>query len=164
MIREAAEDDTVRIVEILVFSWRTFYRGIIPDEYLFKKLTVPNRLKDLAETMRKQKQETYVFDDPFVKGFITFGRCRDEDKNEDSFELMGLYTDPLYTRLGIGQQLINFCEVEAKKRKKKEISLWVLKKNRVGINFYEKNGFLPDGAQKELKSINALAVRYTKII
>ncbi len=139
MIREAVAEDGTRMAEINVTGWRFAYRNLISDEYLFKTLDIVKKaefFRKIAE--EKQQGISYVFEDKgIVKGFMTIGPCRDVDK-KTSFELWGLYVEPFMTKNGVGSHLIRYCEDKAKELGYKEIVLWVLDGNRIGINFYEK--------------------------
>ncbi|MFH0919212.1 MAG: GNAT family N-acetyltransferase [Fibrobacterota bacterium] len=109
--------------------------------------------------------ETYVIENnDFTYGHLTIGKCRDKDKTDNVFELWGIYIDPNHLRHGFGQKLLAFCESQAVKRGNHEIVIWVLKKNKIGRNFYDKNGYKPDGTEKHLEHISAVEVRYTKSI
>ncbi len=144
MIRKVEKADLQRIAEIHVFGWRSAYRGIVPDDKLFNKMTVANHLEGAQKRYIENGGENYVFDDGIIKAMLTIGACRDEDK-PNAFELWGIYVEPLMKRQGIGTQLVQFCESQAKERGYKEICLYVLEKNLVGRNFYEKMGFKADG-------------------
>jgi hypothetical protein len=45
MIRKATEADIPRLAEIVVYGWRTAYRGIIPDNVLFNQRTVSKAME-----------------------------------------------------------------------------------------------------------------------
>jgi len=137
LIRPAKLEDAKRLAEIHVSGWRYAYKGIISDEVLFKRLNVNNRINSFKEVIRSEKEETYVFDDGNVKGFLTIGNCRDTDKDGSSFELWGLYVDHSFWRNHIGEELLFFAEEQALIRKRKEVVLWVLKDNSGGRKFYE---------------------------
>ncbi len=78
------------------------------------------------------------------------GNCRDEDK-PNSFELWGIYVEPLKKRQGIGTKLVKFCEEEALKRGFTEVCLWVLEKILTPERFMKKWGIM----RTERKSILA---------
>lgn len=118
--------------------------------------------KRFRKAIHEKTEETYVYEeDNMIKGFLTIGKCRDADKR-DSFELWGLYIEPEHMRKGIGYELLKFCESEGKKRGYKEIILWVWEKNNIGRKFYEKNGYVPDGAGKGIIYFKEVEVRYVK--
>ena len=107
----------------------------------------------------------YVFEeDNIVKGFMTIGDCRDDDKNNDTFELQGLYIDPIFQRKGIGTQFVKKCIDEARINSKKEITLWVFEKNHNSIEFYRKMGFEPDGKIMFKENVQNNAVRMKMVL
>lgn len=160
-------DDCPRIAEIHVFGWRHAYREFISPDYLFSKMTVKNSENKFREYLGAETgtSETFVYENGnIIKGFMTIGNSRDEDKNSETFELHGIYVDPLFQGKGVGTELVNFCTARAKKQNRTEIILWVFKKNENTKKFYKKTGFMPDGKSKILETFNEKAVRYIKKI
>jgi ribosomal protein S18 acetylase RimI-like enzyme len=167
MIREASVEDSSRMAEIHVFGWRCAYLNFISMEYLFNKFTVKVREDKFNEflSIRDNFSKTYVFEENnIIKAFMTIGNCRDEDKNEKTFELWGIYVDPIFQRQKIGTQLVNYCINEAKDKNKAEIILWVFEKNNSSIEFYERMGFIRDGRNKIMESYNEKAIRMVMIL
>jgi ribosomal protein S18 acetylase RimI-like enzyme len=165
MIRKATLNDCSRIAEIHVFGWRCAYRDFIPLDYLFNKMTVKKREEKFIEylSVNEKTNETYVYEeDNIIKGFMTIGGCRDEDKDRNTFELWGIYIDPLFQREHIGSRLVDHCVNEAVKRNKKEIVLWVFEKNKDSIKFYKKMGFLKDGKNTIFETFNEKAIRFDR--
>ena len=119
MIRGLIHEDLDRVLEIWLTTSLQAH-GFVPKEYWKSKL----------EDMRKvyiPSSETFVYDDEgFVKGFISISKEKVE----------ALFVDPLFQNMGIGKDLIDYS-----KQNKKELSLYVYKKNIKGIEFYTKNGF-----------------------
>lgn len=163
MIREATAADGNRMAEINVTGWRYAYRNLITDEFLFKTLDIVKRAEFFSKIAGERHQNTtYVFEeDGIVKGFMTIGPCRDEDR-KTSFELWGLYVEPFMTRSGTGSLLIRFCEQKARELGYSEVLVWVLEGNAIGINFYEKMGYSLEGARKLLDRHNRYEIRYHK--
>ena len=167
MIREAEIEDCSRIAEIHVFGWRSAYMEFISMEFLFSKFTVIKREEKFREYLSDKSgcNKTYVFEeDKIIKAFMTTGNCRDEDKSSKTFELEGIYVDPLFQRQKIGAQLVNYCIDEAISNDKNEITLWVFEKNIASINFYRKMGFAPDGKIKLMEAFNENAIRMSRKI
>ena len=129
-IRPAEQNDLIRISEIEVFNYRlNFYPIFQDDEFYFKEYTT----EALTETYKMNPdmvQNTFVFDDGCVKGFI---RVREG-------VIQKLFVEPVLQGLGIGDKLLTFA-VEEKSAK----MLWALEKNTRAIAFYEKHGFLKTG-------------------
>ena len=161
MIRKMTVEDAPRVAEIHVFSWREAYRGIISDDFLFNKIRVAKRQEYFENAMLKKAERSRVYDDGIVKGFLTIGKCRDEDK-PNAFELWGIYIDPFFTRQGIGSQFMAHTLEAAKNCGFKEICLWVLEDNQRAIEFYKKHGFVPDGAFKFLEALNVNEIRMVR--
>jgi ribosomal protein S18 acetylase RimI-like enzyme len=67
-------------------------------------------------------------------------------------------------RRGIGKQLVEYCEHQAIERGYGEVCLWVLAENTAAKAFYEKMGYMPDGAEKFLEQLSVTEVRYTKTL
>jgi len=137
MIRIATYEDAVRVAEININGWRHAYRGIVSDDYLYKKLDIEKAIAGYKTKLGNgNNSELFVFcDEEIIKGFSVIFNCRDEDK-KDAMELALLYVDPVFQRTGIGGKLIHHFELVSKEMK--ELVLWVLEKNMVGISFYKK--------------------------
>lgn len=146
-IRKATPDDAPRIAEIHVRSWQAAYEALLPPEFL-RSLDLQRR-----ETMWRlflEKGETLFVtedDDSQIVGFLHLGAPRDEDL-EDAIELFAIYLQPEHYGTGLGSV---FWKTVESQLPGKQVYLWVLAQNRLGIAFYEKNGFLPDGRKKTFK-------------
>jgi GNAT superfamily N-acetyltransferase len=167
MIRKAILEDCPRIAEIHVFGWRCAYKEFISIEYLINKMTVKGREEKFIEYLSNKngKEETYIYEENnIIKGFMTIGDCRDNDKTNETFELEGIYIDPIFQRQHIGTRFVNYCVEKAIDKNKKEIILWVFEKNKGSIEFYKRIGFEPDGINKLLELLNEKAIRMIKKI
>ena len=165
MIRKALVNDSSRLAEIHVFGWRCAYNEFISMEHLINKMTVKSREEKWIDILTETKESnvTYVYEENnIVKGFMTIGDCRDEDKTIETFELWGIYIDPLFQRQCVGSKLVSHCEAEAITKRKKEIVLWVFEKNKNSIKFYNKMGFEFDGKVKLLDYFNENEIRMCK--
>lgn len=161
MIREMKISDAARAAEIHVFGWRTAYRGIVSDAFLFNQMQVVNRIKHFENAVINHTEESYVFDDGIIKAILTIGACRDGDKSS-CFELWGIYVDSFMQKQGIGTKMMRFCEEQAISRGYPDICLWVLEENASARSFYEKYGFAKDGTRKLIKSLDVYEIRYVK--
>ena len=165
MIRPMQLSDVPRVAEIHVFGWRCAYRGFIDDQHLFCNMLVAKRIERFTEYLNDaaNTNENYVYDDGIVKAFLTIGPSRDEDKPA-AFELCGLYVDPCMKGQGIGTALAQYCEEIAAKRGYSEIFLWTFEQNAPTRAFYEKLGYVLDGATQIVEPVGAVGVRYHKYI
>jgi len=126
-------------------------------------MIVSQRMGRFEIQLKNNECENYVYDDGIIKAFMTIGACRDEDK-ASSFELWGIYVEPLMKRHGIGAALVKYCEKRAIEQGYTEICLWVLEKNDDSKYFYEKMGFIADGTNKYLENLGVTEVRYCKTL
>ena len=69
-IRQAKQEDLARIAEIEIFNYRlNFYPIFRNDEFYFQELQVPNLIQNYLQA-EDVLDNTYVYDDGVVKGFI----------------------------------------------------------------------------------------------
>ncbi len=158
-------NDSARTAEIDAISSRYAYRNILPDECL-KDLTVENRVPVHTRWIAEKRFEMYVYEDPgtgIIKGMMGIGMCEDDDKNE-AFELHFIYVDPACLRTGIGSEMLRFFEEKGRDKGCPGFVVWVLEENESARNFYEKNGYCPDGKDKIFKRWNKREIRYVKAV
>lgn len=150
-IRYATVNDTKILGEIHSKSWKSTYKGIVPDEIL-DNITSSKREKYFKKALsEKWEEDAIIFKDGIPVGLICIGKCRDDDKQECSGEIWGIYLLPEYWSIGIGSELFQWGIKELKRRGYKEITLWVLEENLRARKFYEKFDFYHDGTVKEIK-------------
>ena len=85
MIRGATVNDSARIAEIDVLSSRFAYQGTVPEECLYRDLTVENRIPVHQRWIAEKRFEIYVYEDPAtgtVRGMMGIGMSEDDDKKE----------------------------------------------------------------------------------
>ena len=164
-IRKAKISDAHDCARIHVSGWQNAYKGIIPDDSL-KKMSIKKRTRQFEKVIQDKTEETYVIEDNGkITGFTNIGNCRDDDKQNDTGEIWGIYIDPKHLREGYGRKLTVYAEKILKTRKYKAIVLWVLADNHVARKFYEKFGFKTEGKTGLLEKYeNAKIVRYIKTI
>ena len=165
MIRKATLADCQRLAEIHVSGWRCAYADFIGEAFLFGALSVKDRAEAFTRALADGSEETWVYEeDSIIKGMLTFGDCRDEDKGLEAFELWGIYLEPFYKRRGIGRKLVDFCLDQALERGRREVLLWVFEKNEATRRFYEAVGFHTDGKRQMLERFNEYAIRYSRLV
>ena len=163
MIRKAIPKDCGRIAEINVFGWRTAYRNIISDKYLFKNRSVIDTYNSMSSRLMSKGSDVFVHEeDEIVKGFITVSPLRDDDHSPNSLELVAIYVDPSFWKCGVGSQMLNHFEAVAREKDKKDLYIWVLDENGGARKFYEKHGYEHDGKEKYFEPGNLREVRYFK--
>ena len=125
-IRQATKSDASRIAEIEVFNYRlNFYPIFRNDEFYFSELQVHTEAEKFADG--EILQNTYVYDDGVVKGFIII----------EGKEVWKLFVEPVLQGQSIGARLLEYAKEEHSAD-----SLWALEKNTGAIRFYERHGFV----------------------
>lgn len=148
-VRYMREGDAARVAEIQVSSWKTAYKGIMPQATL-DRYNFNDRFKVWKGVIRDSpERNNLVIEDSGIMGWASYGECRDDDKdNSATRELWGIYIDPVRFRNGYGQKLWQRSKDEMLEFDPLEITLWVLEENDRARAFYESNGFRLDGMKK----------------
>ena len=134
-IRQATPADVARVAEIEIFNYRlNFYPIFQNDWFYFDEKQVPKEMKRY-ETEEGLLENTYVYDDGVVKGFIQL----------DGSKVAKLFVEPVLQGNGIGAKLLDYAVAQ-----KQVNHLWALEKNVKAIRFYERHGFHLTG-EKELE-------------
>ena len=125
-VRQATLADIARVAEIEIFNYRlNFYPIFLCDEFYFEEKQVPKEMKRY-ETEEGLLENTFVYDDGVVKGFIQL----------DGTKVAKLFVEPVLQGQGIGAKLLEFAVTE-----KQATHLCALEKNVKAIKFYERHGF-----------------------
>ena len=160
-IRLAHPDDAYTMAEILMKSWEVTYKDIIPMDFIIKKNSTRHEL--FKQVITKENRDSYVIDyNGKTVGILKVAEPKDEDLNDDFYEVHYIYLHPDYYRMGIGSKAMDFAFTVARKLDKKLITIWVLADNMNAINFYNKCGFLTDDKTKEVeygKAIKCIRMR-----
>jgi GNAT superfamily N-acetyltransferase len=160
-VRPATAADAEAIGAVQERGWQVAYRHIFPVAELRRGgfIQVERWRARLADP--PPGWATFVVEhDGRVIGFASVGPSRDE---RGLGELYAIYVHPEAWSTGAGRALIEQCEEELGSRYD-EATLWVLEDNPRARAFYERGGWLPDGARKaeERWGVRAPEVRYRK--
>lgn len=150
LVRAAVPDDADRLGAIHVAGWRWAYRGIMPDA-LLAGLSVEERAERRRRYIEAPDRDTRTFvieeAGSGIAGFAITGRCRDDDRPGRA-ELFAIYLDPARAGTGLGLALMRHSAEDLARRGFADMSLWVLTDNVRARRFYERFGFVADGAEK----------------
>jgi GNAT superfamily N-acetyltransferase len=141
-IRPATAADSNAIARVQVESWRTTYRGIVPDDFL-ANLSIEQReprWRDILANASSQGSFAYLAEDSAgqAAGFATGGPERENDPAYPG-ELYALYLLETYQRKGLGRQLAALTAREHIRRGFNAMLVWVLADNP-SRKFYERLG------------------------
>ncbi|MFA7077644.1 MAG: GNAT family N-acetyltransferase [Syntrophomonas sp.] len=148
-IRIAALDDVGTISLIHALSWKEAYKNDFSPQFL-SSIQNDRWVPFFSEHIQNQRFETSLFiEDERAVGCITYGKSRDEAL-VDCAEIVSLYVLPVYWLQKIGYELMQFSLQRLREQGFHQVLLWVLKENKRAIRFYEKIGFVDDGATIEV--------------
>lgn len=149
-IRRATAADVHGIADVHVASWKTAYRGILPDGVL-DELSVEQRAQRWTEILARGESTTVVAEDQSgIVGFASLGTSRDADADPGRVaEILAVYVSPSCWGRGFGTRLCEAALAELAADGFSEVTLWVLQRNERAIRFYRGLGFGPDGASQE---------------
>lgn len=148
MIRDAKEDDSRAIANIIVSAWQHAYDGVIdPDHPGTMK---PERYIDIMETNIREKREKILVweENGIIVGFISGRLLKEKAGAEGSCgagygaEVVGLYIRPEFQGSGIGSRLLTEMKAFFRRRGCGRLIIWTL----LGVRnneFYLKHGGSP---------------------
>ncbi|MCG3087520.1 GNAT family N-acetyltransferase [Sporosarcina cyprini] len=138
MIRKARQGDAVGIATVHVDSWRSTYKGIVPDSYL-ESLSYEER----AEMWKRAigGNPLYVAEDENGKivGFATGGKERSGKYADYTGELYAIYLLEEAQGNKMGSQLVEAISKELDQMGITSMLVWVLEQNP-SKHFYERLG------------------------
>lgn len=140
IIRKADSQDAASIAKVHVDSWRTTYKGMIPDRIL-DHLSYEQREQMWTHVLVNQKNNPVFVaedDENRVVGFATGGKERSGTTIYRG-ELYALYVYEDVQRNGIGRELIRAVVNHLKEMQYNNMLAWVLK-NNPALGFYEHMG------------------------
>lgn len=141
-IREQRQSDSVEaIAQVYVQSWRSAYRGLLPDA-LLDGLTTARWTEKLA--LGGPLQSLVAVENGQIVGTCAYGAARSETMCGWG-EIVSLYLLPQWTGRGLGRALLGRAVGTLRAAGHRKVYLWVLEKNDSARAFYERCGFAADG-------------------
>ena len=161
VFRKAAPADAPLMARLVTDAWRKAYRGILSDA-LLDGIDTHKRGERVRNTIETNPNFWYYVleQDGEIAGVS--GLCKMDGRDlPDTGEIMIFYIRPDLHGQGLGKRMILCALAALREHGFSRFALWVLAQNHAARGFYEAMGFLPDGAEKKLSSLeNARAVRY----
>lgn len=138
-IRKAIPDDALGITIVNVYTWKTAYTGLIPDELIDARI---DELKYLAKKRRKdiENNDNFIVASigNTIIGFCSYGNSRNESFM-DSGEINALYVLHGFQGDGIGKELFLATTKELKHLGYSSVIINCLQGNS-SIEFYKHMG------------------------
>ncbi len=151
-IRRARRDDAQAIESVRIATWKTSFRGVVPDEHL-DELVVTDELVErwrgtIADPPSARSNRVVAESGDHVVGFVMSGPTDDGTLDSARIgEVHGIYVFPDLQGHGIGRALMAQA-VEALRADRFESAvLWTLRDNVRSRRFYERNGWSFDCAE-----------------
>jgi ribosomal protein S18 acetylase RimI-like enzyme len=138
-VRPAHVADAADIARVHVASWRTTYRGLLPDAFL-DSLDEPAYEQRWARILAEASSRVYVASGGSdVVGFASAGR---ERAGEDGFagELYAIYVLAEAQGKGHGRRLVEAVAGGLRELGLADMIVWVLRENAAARAFYERLG------------------------
>lgn len=140
-IRRATAQDAPAIARVRIDSWRTTYRGLIPDAYL-DGMRVDDSTEIWNRVLTAGANTTSVFvaeSDGEVIGFAA-GNMLGEPRYDLNAELSAVYVRPEYQRAGVGRRLVGAVALAQRAHGASGLIVWVIAENKGARAFYERLG------------------------
>lgn len=165
-IREMTDRDFEAVAAIRVGGRRLAYAGLMPQAHLdamgLDEDAAPRRTR--SDDGRAAVTDLVAEQDGEVVGWACFGPLRDVAAHPGACELYAIYVAPERISSGVGHALMAETMSRARAAGYERMLLWDLKDNGRARRFYERAGFLPDGAEKpfEVDGVPVPEVRYAR--
>ena len=147
-IRPAVFGDAEALAELETRIWRSAYRELLPQS-LLDGLSEDHK----AELWRKYLCEgitTFVLEEGArVLGFAGCGPAREPLNELPASEIYAIYLDDSLWGQGHGRALYERCRAELLEQGPQALVVWVLRQNRRARDFYERQGMVLEGSQKQ---------------
>jgi L-amino acid N-acyltransferase YncA len=139
-IRPATPEDSRKIAEVHLATWKSAYAGIVSQDYL-DSLSLEPRKNRWDEILQRNgvKETTIVAEvNGGIAGFLSAGPSRTPTLGFEG-EIYALYLHGIFHKKGIGARLLKTGMTELRKMDFKGAVVWVLK-NNPSRYFYERLG------------------------
>ena len=139
VVRPAELDDAAAIARVHVETWRTAYRGLLPDDFL-ASLSESMYSERWRRTLSDATNRVYVAES--AQGVIGFASGGRERAGEDEFggELYAIYVLQEAQGHGHGRRLVQAVAGGLRELALPDMIVWVLRENAPARGFYERLG------------------------
>jgi ribosomal protein S18 acetylase RimI-like enzyme len=145
-IRKAVVDDAEAIARLNVLAWQVAYEGHMPADFL-AALDPAARALRWREQMLATEPDQAVFVAENADGtVIGFAACGNERTDASAGEVFAIYVDPARWGAGAGRALMDAAVAHLTAAGPRPVRLWALDGNERARRFYERYGFVADGA------------------
>lgn len=142
-------DDCEAVANVRVRGWQHAYAGLVPQSHLDVMDAAQDAVLRRARFADDAGRSVSVVAerDGSVIGWACCGPHRADVRHTGGGEVYALYVLPEHLSTGAGRALMAEMIARASGLGHRVLRLWVLAENHRARRFYEKAGFLPDGAE-----------------
>lgn len=141
-IRPAACEDIAGIAHVHVDSWRSSYRGLLPDKFL-AELSYQDRMRMWERALCIGPRRSFAFvateEGGQIIGFASGGPAQTQDPFYKG-ELYAIYLLEAFQKRGIGKELFQHVYARLTQDGFRNMFIWVFEKNPSARAFYERLG------------------------
>lgn len=138
-IRPATAEEGTIVAAVRVASWRSAYRGIVPDSFLATMDSNEEQWCKVASGSERGTQLLVCAVDDRIVGFACFGTAR-LPSFDFSAELYAIYFLPDMIGRGRGAAMMLKAMDGVRELGHRDMMLWVIENNARARRFYEKFG------------------------
>ncbi|MFE9479197.1 GNAT family N-acetyltransferase [Streptomyces spororaveus] len=143
-VRAMTDADIEAVSRIRVTGWKAAYAGILPQPYL-DRMTVEADTRARRQYFGTADRASVDLVAVDAQGGVVGWACLGPSRT-GAGELYALYVRPSLIGSGIGRALLEAVHVHALARGFGLVLLWVLTDNATARRFYERAGYVADGA------------------
>lgn len=148
-IRRAKPQDAMSMALVNVYTWRTTYSGLMPDELIQRRiLNIVPAAKRMRQQLEKEDHHFVALVEDGVVGFCMISPSRNE-KYPKAGEISALYVLQGVQGLGIGKALFEAAVQELKRQGYTTMTINCLRGNPT-LGFYQHMGGKIVGEIKEI--------------
>ena len=139
LVRRADVSDAAALAMVHVESWKTTYRGLMPDDFL-DSLDRGRYAERWQRSLRDDTTRVYVAEDH--QEVVAYASCGPERAGENGFagELYAIYVLEKAQRQGHGKALVRAATGGLRELGFSDMIVWVLRDNERARAFYEHLG------------------------
>lgn len=138
--RQLRESNFKKIYEVALEAWNYTYKDIFKPSYI-KNYVDKFYSQEMMQKQLSLIEKGEMFFEVAKENENIIGFCNIEVKDNDKAELLRIYLKPLYIGKGIGKKLLLLGEEFLISKGIKKLYCYAHKENKLGRQFYLKNGF-----------------------
>jgi GNAT superfamily N-acetyltransferase len=160
-IRDADKCDAVGIARVHARAWEAAYQGLLSEAVIrAHSRKRPDRWATYLDGPPDGEHVLVAVEGGHIAGFATARPSPDEGADAGQIEVSALYVEPDTWGVGIGDALLRALLERLSLAGSKTATLWVLAGNTRARCFYDRRGWLPDGAERVHPDRGARELRY----